>query len=102
MASTSLSVINGMILMLATVRFSTILATCGLAIATATTGCSTFNRDWKRGSADVALAHDIDGRWEGSWLSENNGHQGRLRCLVTRLDDRSYRARFKATYWKCF
>ena len=68
----------------------------------ATTGCSTFNSDWKRESATRAPAHDIEGRWEGSWLSDRNGHHGRLRCLVNRLDDGSYRARFKATYWKIF
>jgi hypothetical protein len=67
-----------------------------------TTGCSTFNRDWKRASATLPPAHDLDGRWEGYWLSERNGHHGRLQCLVSRLEDGSYRARFKATYWKCF
>ena len=44
----------------------------------------------------------MDGRWEGSWLSDGNGHQGRLRCLVSRVEDRSYRARFRATYWRFF
>ena len=68
----------------------------------AATGCSTFNRDWQRASATSAPARDIDGRWEGSWLSDRNGHHGRLRCLVSRLDDQSYRARFKASYWKLF
>jgi hypothetical protein len=91
---------NELMFMLATVRISTILATCGLTLAMAATGCSTFNSDWKRASATTATAHDIDGRWEGSWLSDRNGHHGGLRCLVSRLDDRSYRARFKATYWK--
>ena len=93
---------NESMLMRATVRFSTILATCGLTLAMAATGCSTFNRDWKRASATPAPAHDIDGQWEGSWLSDSNGHHGRLRCLVSRLDDRPYRARFKANYWKIF
>jgi len=46
--------------------------------------------------------NDFSGSWEGSWLSEVNGHHGRLRCIVTRLDDVHYRARYKATYWKIF
>src|SRR5262245_16667303 len=89
-----------MMLMFRTVRLSRMLANCGLALAMAATGCSTFNRDWKRASVSPTPARDIDGRWEGSWLSESNGHHGRLRWLVSRLDDRSYRAHFKATYWK--
>jgi len=102
LASTSLGVMNEFVLTPATVRFSTCLALCSLTLAMAATGCSTFNRDWNQASATPALANGIDGRWEGSWLSDRNGHHGRLRCLVSRLDDRSYRARFKATYWKFF
>jgi len=102
-ATTSLCVMNQLMLMLATGRISTILATCGLTLAIATTtGCSTFNRNWKRASATPPPAQDIDGRWEGSWLSDRNGHHGRLQCLVNRLDEWTYRARFKATYWKLF
>jgi hypothetical protein len=100
--STSLFVTKVLMLMIATDRFSTILATCALTLAMAATGCSTINRDWNRPSATPAPAHEIDGQWEGSWLSDMNGHHGRLRCLVSRLDDRFYRARFKATYWKLF
>ena len=94
---------NESMLMQATPRFSTALTACSLTFAmAAATGCSTFNRDWNRTHATPVPAQEIDGRWAGSWLSDHNGHHGRLRCLVRRLDDRSYRARFKATYWKIF
>ena len=63
-------------------------------------GCSTFNRDWKVAANAPAPANDIQGRWEGSWLSDANGHTGKLRCLLSRVEDRRYQARFKATYWK--
>lgn len=60
------------------------------------TGCSGFQREWKRtvASEDDPLA----GRWEGGWLSEVNGHQGKLRCIVTKTNELEYQARFRATY----
>jgi len=71
---------------------------CGLSLAILTTGCSSFQRGWKVATAASPPASDISGPWEGTWLSDVNGHHGRLRCLVTRLDGRHYRARYKATY----
>jgi hypothetical protein len=65
-------------------------------------GCSTFNRDWKKAARQPVPAGSIEGRWDGKWLSGVNGHTGRLRCLLTRGDDRRYQARFRATYWKVF
>lgn len=65
-------------------------------------GCSTFNRDWRRAAQTPPPCHSIEGRWEGRWLSDANGHTGRLRCLLTRSDDTTYTAYFRATYWKVF
>jgi hypothetical protein len=44
----------------------------------------------------------VEGRWEGRWVSEVNGHQGRLRCLLTRESDERCQARFRATYGGVF
>ena len=44
--------------------------------------------------------NSIEGRWEGRWLSEVNGHSGELRCLMTRVDESRCHARFRATYGK--
>ena len=63
-------------------------------------GCSTFNRDWKSAAKQPTPPNDIQGRWEGKWLSEVNGHTGKLRCLLSRLDDTQYKARYRATYRK--
>ena len=63
-------------------------------------GCSTFNRDWNTAAKQPTPLNDIQGRWEGKWLSEVNGHTGKLRCLLTRLDDAQYKARYRATYSK--
>lgn len=63
------------------------------------TGCSSFNRDWKK-AASVSQPADIQGRWEGTWASHPSGHAGALRCLVEKISDQSYRARFDSTYKK--
>ncbi|MBI4325052.1 MAG: hypothetical protein HY674_07280 [Chloroflexi bacterium] len=66
------------------------------------TGCSSFPRDWRRAAATPGPAAGIEGRWQGSWVSGVNGHHGRLRCLVRRLDRGQYQARFHARYRTIF
>lgn len=63
-------------------------------------GCSSFERDWEAfpNRGDTLL----EGRWEGSWRSEHNGHEGGLRCMISRGEGEEYPARFKATYGKIF
>ena len=61
-------------------------------------GCSTFNRDWKAAAASPTPANSIAGRWEGKWLSEHNGHSGKLRALIRPLDNGQYETRFHAKY----
>jgi hypothetical protein len=61
-------------------------------------GCSTFNYEWRREGRKPTPANDITGRWEGSWLSKANGHNGALRCLVWRETNDVLRARFYSTY----
>lgn len=65
-------------------------------------GCSSFNRDWRKVAHQPIPPDSIEGRWEGSWISDVNGHNGKLRCLLTHQEDSRYRARFWATYWKVF
>jgi hypothetical protein len=65
------------------------------------TGCSSFNRDWKRAAADLPQpTNGLAGRWDGFWMSDRNGHNGRLRCIITPGGTMSYDARFHAKYWK--
>jgi len=42
------------------------------------------------------------GRWEGKWLSDVNGHTGKLRGLLSPESDDRYVARYRATYGKIF
>ena len=66
------------------------------------TGCCGFNREWKRASIERQTTNDLGGRWEGHWMSERNGHNGRLRCIVAPSTNASHKARFHAKYWKIF
>ena len=65
-------------------------------------GCSSFNRDWKQAAIQPRPTEDISGPWEGLWQSEANGHNGKLRCLVTKVNDTTYDARYRAKYKKIF
>jgi len=65
-------------------------------------GCSTFNRDWKKAAQTAVAPESMEGRWQGHWLSDVNGHNGKLLCIVSRDGFGDYQARFKATYQKVF
>ena len=82
-------------------RMSRLVPTLGLVVVgLLLNGCSTFNRDWKAAAVTAAPEDDVQGRWLGTWLSEGNGHSGRLRCLLTRDATGRYQARFHAKYKK--
>ena len=50
--------------------------------------------------ANPAGSDGIEGAWQGRWMSEANGHNGNLRCLVVKTNDGTYLARFHAKYEK--
>ena len=64
----------------------------------AVTGCSSFNREWKQAATQPAHAHDIAGRWEGHWRSDANGHNDKLRAIITAVDPNHYDVKFHAAY----
>ena len=61
-------------------------------------GCSTFNYEWQREARKPAPTNAITGAWEGRWISDVNGHSGRLRCLIAQGTNGVLDARFYATY----
>jgi hypothetical protein len=71
-----------------------------LAAALLLTGCSTFNREYKSALAQPIPTDDISGPWEGRWLSDKNGHTGKLRAVLRRTSADEYDAYFHATFWK--
>jgi hypothetical protein len=74
-------------------------ALAGALLALLATGCGAirFQRAWAAFDAPVEPA-GMQGRWVGEWRSAWNGHQGGLRCLLTRADELHYRADFFSTY----
>jgi hypothetical protein len=72
----------------------------GVLVVLLLTGCSTFNYEWRREAKKPTPTNDITGRWEGSWLSDKNGHEGRLRCIITPETNGVFQAKFYATYQK--
>ncbi len=74
-------------------------------------GCASFERDWKAAerrpeTRSVEKSDAFTGRWDGRWTSAkhrtSDGYSGgRLRCILTKIDDHHYEARFKAN-WMIF
>jgi hypothetical protein len=71
-----------------------------LVVANFLSGCTSFNKEWQLASAQPIQANQLEGPWEGFWLSDVNRHTGKLRCVVTKKSDDIYRARFHARYGK--
>ena len=68
-----------------------------ILLAILLTGCCCgFNREWKRAAVQPVDTNSLAGRWEGLWMSDRNGHNGKLRCLINTNGE----ARFHARYWK--
>lgn len=65
-----------------------------------TGGCASFSHAWARAAEQPVPPHSLLGCWEGTWLSDANGHNGSLRCVVTQRKEGTYQARFHAIYRK--
>lgn len=53
-----------------------------LALTLSLSSCATeFKRQWEAAGKQAAKA-GVEGRWEGTWKSEVNGHHGSLRAIV--------------------
>lgn len=65
-----------------------------------TGGCASFNHEWAKAAGQPVAPGDIQGRWQGVWISDVNGHSDNLRCVITKKSDGLYSARFHAHYRK--
>lgn len=74
--------------------------TVAAAALLASAGCTSFSHDWTVAAKDPAPPIDLQGRWEGTWKSDANGHNDQLRCVITKKDETNYLARFHARYGK--
>jgi hypothetical protein len=60
-------------------------------------GAIRFKRAWARHETPPG-ATLLEGRWQGTWSSEWNGHSGRLRCIVTAGEPGRFEAWFYSNY----
>lgn len=63
---------------------------------------ASFEDEWKAALARPIATNEITGPWQGAWTSKKNGDSDKLRCLITKISEREYQARFRAHYWKIF
>jgi hypothetical protein len=63
-------------------------------------GCSSFKHEWQQAALNTSSTTPLQGRWDGIWISDSNGHTDKLRCVISRKSDGTFRARFHAKYLK--
>lgn len=63
-------------------------------------GCSHFDQEWQAAGARPQTG--IEGRWQGKWVSEVDGHSGAIRCAIRRNGPNTYLASFDGSFWKVF
>lgn len=61
---------------------------------------SRFEREWNSDRRESAQG--LTGSWEGKWLSESTGHEGKLRCIVKSVNgwQNDYAFQYEATWGK--
>ena len=67
-------------------------------------GCSSFDGDFEEKAlprSEGLGSLSLVGRWEGTWTSDETGHTGGLRCIITGGGHGEYAARYHATYGWC-
>lgn len=66
--------------------------------AASSTGCCSFEMKWCAAKRQPVPCDNLAGLWEGSWESDYNGHNGKLRAIVTPCGPGKYRAHYHATF----
>ena len=61
-------------------------------------GCTAFNRKWEEKLSDQKFNQGQTGCFEGIWMSDSNGHNGKLYCIIEEKKDGSLEAIFHAKY----
>ena len=67
-----------------------------VATVAAMCSCSSFNSAWRQAVTE-SYGDSLSGPWEGRWVSDASGHEGRLRCLVS--PDPEHQANYQFRYW---
>lgn len=69
-----------------------------LTFALSGMGCSQFGSQWNALSSQNRPASGIEGRWEGTWVSDASGHSGQLLAAIRNTGGDRELASFSATY----
>jgi hypothetical protein len=65
-------------------------------LALISASCAGFHQEWER-AGQKKSRDSFEGRWEGRWTSaKHKGSGGSLQCVLTKLEERQYRGRFRA------
>jgi hypothetical protein len=83
-------------------RNATLSTFLALMLCLVGSGCSSFQKHWRAAGNQPAPTDDISGRWTGTWKSAANGHNDKLRCIVSKIDEQHYSAQFHAKYKHIF
>ncbi len=62
------------------------------------TGCTSFESDWKATTRYPTPPGDITGPWIGTWQNTNNAHGDQLRAVIRRVGLHEWQAHFHAHY----
>ena len=62
--------------------------------------CCSFHREWNA-AAQCPPSDGLEGRWEGTWCSNSNGHNGKLKAVFKRSSPNCYKAYYYATFAGC-
>jgi hypothetical protein len=88
-------------------RFLTICELLAVAVLVSSCAGVGFESAWNHALEDYQAgdaAEDVIGPWTGTWISEDNGHTGDLRCLASKDagSDELHRFRYHATWGQFF
>lgn len=79
------------------VQFLCAVTTCLILLGAC--GCSNIDQQWQ---AAGEHPNGIEGRWQGVWKSQQDGHTGPLLCVIRKTGPETYDCLFNATFWGIF
>ncbi|MFT5109842.1 MAG: hypothetical protein ACI9UA_005494 [Pseudoalteromonas tetraodonis] len=77
------------------------LALAATIVCLSLASCTDFKKVWAEEVAKPKQKRtDLTGPWEGTWKSDVNGHNGKLRCVITKQPDGQYEFHYWAQWQK--
>tara|TARA_R110002096_G_scaffold16106_29_gene55198 strand:- start:14715 stop:15152 length:438 start_codon:yes stop_codon:yes gene_type:complete len=79
-------------------KISPVFLSIVLAVLLSSCAGPRFHKQWEAALNDPSEPGSIAGAWEGSWLSEKNGHTGKLKAIVDETGENTYKFLYWATW----